>query len=103
MSADGLHGAPPCAVQHHDLPIRRAMSRASDAIRFRFLAFICPIYAGNMCTSDAGLDRSATCRLVLSLLLALAPSAYAQTPDYRNPELPTDQRVDDLIGRLTIA
>jgi beta-xylosidase len=38
------------------------------------------------------------------ILLALAGSAFAQTPapDYRNPKLPIQQRVEDLLSRMTL-
>jgi beta-glucosidase len=42
-------------------------------------------------------------RAIVALpLLALASAAAAQTPDYLDPALPVERRVDDLVGRMTI-
>ena len=40
----------------------------------------------------------------LAIIFALAASAFAQTavPDYKNPKLPIEQRVKDLLGRMTL-
>ncbi len=38
----------------------------------------------------------------LLLVCLLASTAHAQTPDYLNPDLPTEQRVDDLVSRMTL-
>lgn len=40
--------------------------------------------------------------LLFSLVLFIAFSAYPQEFDYKNPELPTDQRVSDLLSRMTL-
>src|SRR5262245_29448605 len=40
-------------------------------------------------------------RLIALLLLAIAPAARSQTP-YRDPALPIDARVRDLVGRMTL-
>src|SRR5262245_11814940 len=40
-------------------------------------------------------------RRILVLLLAVAPAAYGQAP-YRDPRLPIDARVRDLVGRMTL-
>lgn len=42
-----------------------------------------------------------TALLSLSLLLAVA-GVLSQTPDYRNPGLPIEQRISDLLSRMTI-
>ena len=42
-------------------------------------------------------------RIVLPLLLGfLATAAFCQTPLYKNPKLPIDKRVDDLLSRMTL-
>jgi beta-glucosidase len=38
----------------------------------------------------------------LLFILMLVSFNYAQQPDYKNPELPVDQRVADLISRMTV-
>ena len=40
----------------------------------------------------------------LAILLAFAAGAFAQSPapDYKNPKLPIEQRVKDLLGRMTL-
>jgi beta-glucosidase len=40
--------------------------------------------------------------IVVSALLAIASSAYAQSSAYLNPDLPPDQRVTDLVSRMTL-
>jgi beta-glucosidase len=40
-------------------------------------------------------------RRILALLLAIAPAARSQAP-YRDPQLPIDARVRDLVGRMTL-
>jgi beta-glucosidase len=44
--------------------------------------------------------RSALLSGMLALTLSVA--AFAQTPPYRNPNLPVEQRVADLLGRMTL-
>ena len=41
--------------------------------------------------------------LIMCLLLMIGNATFAQQPvlPYLNPDLPMDQRVDDLIGRMT--
>src|SRR5512146_1373570 len=49
--------------------------------------------------------RAALCALLLSTAAATPLAVRAQAPaapPFRNPELPIEQRVDDLIGRLTL-
>ncbi|HEX9105821.1 MAG TPA: glycoside hydrolase family 3 N-terminal domain-containing protein, partial [Longimicrobiales bacterium] len=46
------------------------------------------------------LFRVLGCALVTTA--ALASAARAQTPDYLNPDLPLQRRVDDLVGRMTL-
>ena len=41
-------------------------------------------------------------RILACLALAVTPAA-AQTPDYRNPDLPFDVRANDLVSRMTLA
>src|SRR5512143_987063 len=40
----------------------------------------------------------------IAIVFSLAASAFAQTavPDYKNPKLPIEQRVKDLLGRMTL-
>ncbi|GHN01278.1 glucan 1,4-alpha-glucosidase [Cytophagales bacterium WSM2-2] len=38
---------------------------------------------------------------LLTILLFVSASLIAQTPDYKNPKLPTGQRVKDLLSRMT--
>ena len=40
--------------------------------------------------------------LLLAPVLAGGASAQAPTPDYLNPQLPIERRVDDLVGRMTL-
>lgn len=42
--------------------------------------------------------------LLCGLFLSILPlhAALAQSPDYLNPDWPVEQRVDDLIGRMTL-
>ncbi len=39
---------------------------------------------------------------LLPAVITASTLAPAQTPPYRDPSLPVDQRVDDLIGRMTL-
>src|SRR4051794_23687524 len=40
--------------------------------------------------------------VLLSPALAMAQQTGAQQPAFRNPDLPVERRVDDLISRLTV-
>ena len=40
--------------------------------------------------------------MVVAVLLAPVPRSSAQVPLYRNARLPTDARVRDLLGRMTL-
>ncbi|MBB4079243.1 beta-glucosidase [Lewinella aquimaris] len=42
-------------------------------------------------------------KLLTLLILALGGSLLAQTPAYQNSDLPIDERVDDLLARMTVA
>ena len=41
-------------------------------------------------------------KLFIFLCLMLTTSIYAQQPNYKNPALPIEQRVEDLISRMTL-
>ncbi len=46
--------------------------------------------------------RSAVPMLAILVLTALPTAGAAQTPDYLDPDLPIERRVDDLVGRMTL-
>lgn len=50
------------------------------------------------------LSRLISSILLFSIFAAFIPNAFAQTsiPPYKNPKLPIDQRVDDLVSRMTL-
>jgi len=41
-------------------------------------------------------------KMFIFLCLMLVSSVYAQQPNYKNPALPIEQRLEDLIARMTL-
>ena len=48
--------------------------------------------------------RSIACFVLFAVLINFVPDSFAQNsiPPYKNPKLPIEQRVDDLVSRMTL-
>ena len=48
------------------------------------------------------MTRNVSLLLIVGLLMSGGVSSSDETPPYRDPDLPVDQRVEDLLARMTL-